>query len=221
MAYKVGSKREVDNDIDLEAAGHIKKPEKAKIATPDDSIRFHRANEKFPKKPMPRPLHHSVGIVRGPPPQEPRDPGNGMFKGKNVQNRITRPSQQSGMPDEPPRDEIPSFGQPPQPPHAPRQNAWVPNFLQVGRPAPFSSVPKRLQPGRPASIFSMPKTLQPGRSAKPSVIHSRTPKRVKPSGEDKDPRIQGYLDKFNNEDIDFQDPWDIEVSDADLKGDGA
>lgn len=198
MVSKVFTKEELDDLIDLEAATRMKKPEKAKFTTSDNPPQIHRANVSFSEKFKPQQHIPSARLERCPPPRFSRGQMSGTFKENDVRDRIPQPHQQNGTQA---KNSIDVFGYSPEPKQASTQSDWIPNFLK---------------PSRSAEKASMLKGLQLGRSNESPDMHSPTPEHVGASGDNGKPKIQDFRDTYNDE-FDIQDPWEVDISDADLR----
>lgn len=202
MVSIVFTKQEVDELTGLETATNITKPEKAKVTTSDDPLRIHRANEDFPRKFKPQEHMQNSRLERCPPPQKSRGSPGGTLKKTNVHHGSSKSNQHNETQAALPLDLSSLFGYPSPPQQTSKHNDWIPNFLK---------------PSRSATKTSVPKTLQSGRSIEPPEMHLPHPKLVEANGDDRKPKTQGLRDKSDNDEFDFQDPWELDITDADLR----
>lgn len=203
MVSIVFTKQEVDELTGVETATNITKPEKAKVTTSDDPLRIHRANESFSKKLKPQQQHmQNTRLERCAPPQMSRGPPGGTFKKTNVHHGSSKSNQHNETQATLPLDLSSLFGYPRPPQQTSKQNDWIPNFLK---------------PSRSATKTSVPKTLQSDRSIETPEMHLSTPKHIEANGDNRKPKTQGLRDKSDNDEFDFQDPWELDITDADLR----
>lgn len=206
MVSIVFTEQEMDDFIDLEKATHIKKPEKAKLTAGDDRPQIHRADESISKNVKRQQHIPSTQLERCPPPQVSHGRTSTAFKENKVRNRSTEPNQQNGMQTSISLDTSSLFGYILPLQHSLKQSDWIPNFLK---------------PGRSTAKHSMPEGLQLRRSIEQPEMHlptpTPTPKHVEVSHENGKPTTEDFRDKFYEDEFDFQDPWEVDISDADLQ----